>query len=480
MSGSTYASIDQINQLHGKLTKTFKDGRTLPLAYRRRQLLQLAHLVQDNYEKIEHALGVDLGKHPLEARLPELGPIITGALDAANKLEEWNAPEKPQVEHWRSGWDTTILKVPKGAVLLISTWDFPWAIALLPLIGAIAAGCTCLINPSEHAPASGVLMAELIQKYLDPDAYAVCLGAVPETAEVLKLKWDHIFYTGSTNGGRIAAGAAAKHVTPLTLLLGSQSPVFLDVANISSPELEVAARRILWGKQFNCGQASVAPNHVFVEEQYQSVVVESLKKAYDSFWPKGPLDASSGLARLINDRHYERIKSILKGTHGKIELGDAGKNLRIRPEIVTNVKLDDPLLEGEIYGPILPIVPVANVDSAIAYIQAGPTPLVIYVFTKSDETKNKFIHGTQSGQLVLNDTVGQLMVSEIPFGGQGESGYGSYLGKFSFDNFIHKRGSINVPLDQQTEGFMMGRYPPYSQPALDFFSQALKVKIPDA
>ena len=267
-----------------------------------------------------------------------------------------------QVAHVSS----TRLLLPDSILFAPSPWNFPWVITLLPFIGAIAAGCTCLIKPSEHAPACGVLMAELIQKYLDPNAYVVCLGAVPESTELLKLKWDHIFYTGSTNGGRIVAEAAAKHVTPLTLELGGQSPVFVDAANISSLELEVAARRILWGKQYNCGQVRppdsnmncnsprhylqvcIAPNHVFVEEQYQSALVESLKKAYDSFWPKGPLDASSELAHMINVRHYERIQSLLKETNGKIEFGGAGEGLRIEPAIVTNVKLDDPLLKESV------------------------------------------------------------------------------------------------------------------------------------
>lgn len=478
MASLKYTPKQHITEIHSRLSKTFREGRTLPLEYRRKQLLQVARLVQENADDIMASLKADLGRHPFEATLPELGPMVSSALHAVENLDKWNSPEKPQVEAWRSGWDTTIFKAPKGTVLSISPWNFPWVLTILPLIGAIAAGCTCLIKPSEHAQASAALIEKLIPQYLDPDAYAVCLGAVEETTHVLGLKWDHIFYTGSTSVGRIIAEAAAKQLTPVTLELGGQSPVFVDG---DSTNIEIAAKRILWGKQQNAGQVCVAPNHVFVQEQYQSALVEAFRKAYDSFWPKGPLDSSSEMASVLNARHYERNKSLLSRTKGKVVIGgQAGQDLRIEPAIVTGVKLDDPLMEEEIFGPILPIIPVANVDAAISHIQSGSTPLVIYVFTENEETKNKFVQRTQSGQLILNETFAQVAVYEIPFGGQGQSGYGSYLGKYSFDTFTHQRGYINVPADARTEGFMQGRYPPYSAPALEFFSQALKAKIPDA
>ncbi|KAG1850808.1 Aldehyde/histidinol dehydrogenase [Suillus subalutaceus] len=459
MSSLKYTPKQHITEIHSRLSNTFREGRTLPLEYRRKQLLQVARLVQENADAVAASLKADLGRYPFEAKL---GSIVSSALHAVENLEKWNSPEKPQVEAWRSGWDTTIFKAPKGTVVCIIPWNSPWVLTILPLIGAIAAGCTCLIKPSEHAQASAALMAKLIPQYLDPDAYAVCLGA-----------WDHIFYTGSVSVGRIVAEAAAKQLTPVTLELGGQSPVFVDG---DSTNIEIAAKRILWGKQQNAGQVCVAPNHVFVQEQHQSALVEAFKKAYDSFWPKGPLDSSSEMGRVVNARHYERNKSLLSRTKGKVAFGgQAGQDLRIEPAIVTGVTLDDPLMEEEIFGPILPIIPVANVDAAISHIRSGSTPLVIYVFTEDEETKNK------CRDHFLNETFAQVAVYEIPFGGQGQSGlYGSYLGKYSFDTFIHQRGYINVPADAGTEGFMQGRYPPYSAPALEFFSQALKTKIPDA
>ncbi|KAG1762079.1 Aldehyde/histidinol dehydrogenase [Suillus occidentalis] len=384
--------------------------RTIPLEYRCKQPLQVAHLVQENADALKASLKADLGRCPVEATLPELGPIVS---------------KKPQVEDWRSGRDTTIFKAPKGTVVNISPWNFPWVLTILPLIGAIAA---------EHAPASAALMAELVPKYLDPDAYAVCLGAAKETTHILDLKWDHTFYTGSESVGRIVAQAAAKQLTPVTLELGGQSPVFVDG---DSTNIE----RIFGGKQQNAGQVCVAPNHVFVQEQHQSALVEAFRKAYDLFWPNGPLDSSSEMARVVNNGHYNRNKKLLSQTSGKVAFGgQAGPGLRIEPAITTGVKMNDPLMDTEIFGPILPIIPVADVDAAISHIQLMPTLLVIYVFTENEETKNKCRdHRTQSGQLVA--------VYEMPFGGQGQSGYGSYLGKYSFDTFTHQRGYINVPAD---------------------------------
>ncbi|EGN94472.1 hypothetical protein SERLA73DRAFT_62345, partial [Serpula lacrymans var. lacrymans S7.3] len=448
------------------------------LAYRRQQLLQLARLAQENAEVIMTSLKADLGRHRLEAALPEVGPIVASALLSAAKLEEWTKPEKPEVEEWRSSWDTTIYKAPKGVVVNITPWNYPWVISLLPLAGAIAAGCTCLIKPSEHSPNCSQLMADLFPRYLDPNAYAVVQGAAPETTHLLTLKWDHIFYTGSTAIGRIVATAAAKHITPLTLELGGKSSVVVDGDNT---DLEIAAKRILWGKQQNAGQVCVAPDHVYVPRKHQDALVAAFKKAYETFWPhaKGALDPAAEISHMVNETHYNRIRGLLRDTNGNVAVGgSAGDNLRIEPTIVKDVDLLDPLMEQEIFGPVIPIVPVDDIESAITHIQAGPIPLVLYIFTNSDETKEKFVHRTQSGQLILNDTFAQLGVYEIPFGGQGDSGYGAYFGKHSFDAFTQRRGSINVPL--AAEPYMGLRYPPYSEEAFQALTAQAQMKIPDA
>ncbi|KAJ7141582.1 Aldehyde/histidinol dehydrogenase [Mycena filopes] len=472
-----YTSVEQIQEGYAELQRSFQAHKTLPLPFRRTQLLQLARLFQENSVILTDALTADLGRHKLEISLPEIGPIVSGAVRAAESLEEWNKPQKPQVEEWRSSWDTTIYSAPKGVVLIIGPWNYPYVTIMLPLVGAIAAGCTGIVKPSEFTPNCAQLLADLFPKYLDQTAYRIVNGAAGETAALLELKWDHLFFTGSERVGRIVAAAAVKHVTPLTLELGSKSPVFIDAENT---DLELAAKRILWGKQQNAGQVCVAPDYILVPEAYQEAMVAAFKKAYHALWPhpKGALDPLSEMGAMINMAHHDRIMKLLDRTQGSlVHGGKTDGSKRIEPALVANVTLDDVLMESEIFGPITPIVPVRDMQQAIQIIRERPVPLVIYVFTNSEDTKEKFLTSTTSGTLVLNDTFVQLGVHEMPFGGQGDSGYGSYLGKFSFDTFVHRRSFINVP--PAAEPFLQYRYPPYSEEAFEALSGPANIKIPD-
>ncbi|KAJ6598007.1 Aldehyde/histidinol dehydrogenase [Mycena sp. CBHHK59/15] len=447
-----YTSIGDILAVHAQLSKSFGDRKTMPLEFRRTQLLQLGRLFQDNSEILTAALNSDLGRHKLEISLPEIGPIVSGAVRAAASLEDWNKPEKPEVEDWRSSWDTTIYTCPKGVVLIIGPWNYPYVTTMLPLIGAIAAGCTCIVKPSELNPACAQLLAELFPKYLDAAVYRIINGAASETTSLLELKWHHIFFTGSGRVGRIVAAAAVKNVTPLTLELGSKSPVFIDANNT---DINLAAKRILWGKQQNAGQ----------------VVLH--------FWPhpNGALDPASEIGAILNPHHHARLLDLLSRTQGDIVHGGKSEGTRrIEPTLVANVTLKDCLMEDEIFGPIIPIVPVDDVQHAIQIIGGRSTPLVIYVFTENEAIKKEFLDSTRSGTLVLNDTFSQLGVHEMPFGGQGESGYGSYLGKFSFNTFVHRRSYINVPPEQP---FLECRYPPYTEEAFQALSAPANIKIPD-
>ncbi|KAJ7483272.1 Aldehyde/histidinol dehydrogenase [Mycena latifolia] len=473
----TYATVGEVQAGYSELKKTFQDKKTLPLEFRRAQLLQLARLFQENNVSLSTALYSDLGRHKLEVSLPEMGPIISGAVRAAESLEEWNKPEKPEVEEWRSSWDTTIYTTPKGVVLVIGPWNYPYVTTMLPLIGAIAAGCTCIVKPSEFNPACGQLLADLFPKYLDPAAYRIVNGTVTETTALLELKWDHIFFTGSGPVGRIIAAAAAKNVTPVTLELGSKSPVFIDAGNT---DIEIAAKRILWGKQQNAGQICVAPDYILVPWEHQDAAVGAFKKAYHALWPhpKGALDPLSEMGAILNQHHHARLLELLRCTQGTVVHGGNSEGTkRLEPTLVANVGLNDALMEDELFGPIIPIVPVDDINEAIQIIRERPVPLVIYVFTDSEDTKNTFLESTRSGTLVLNDTFIQLGVHEMPFGGQGDSGYGSYLGKFSFNTFVHRRSFINVP--PAAEPFLQFCYPPYTEEAFQALSAPANMKIPD-
>ncbi|KAJ7629993.1 Aldehyde/histidinol dehydrogenase [Mycena polygramma] len=473
-----HTSMADLHAGYVELRKTFQENKTLPLEFRRAQLLQLARLFQENIVELTGAIYSDLGRHKLQTSMVEIGPVISAALHAAESLEEWHKPEKPQVEEWRASWDTTIYTVPKGVVLIIAPWNYPLGIAVLPFIGAIVAGCTCIVKPSEMVPACATMLADLFPKYLDQAAYRIVNGAVSETTALLELRWDHIFFTGSNRVGRIIATAAAKNVTPLTLELGGKCPVFID-GSLTDTDIDIAAKRILFGKMQNAGQVCVAPDFLLVPRARQAAVVEGLKQAYHTFWPhpKGALDPLSELANILKPDHHAHLVELLKRTQGTIELGGSMVGKRIEPTVVADVELRDVLMEDEIFGPIIPILPVDDMNEAIQIIRGRPTPLVIYLFTDSEQTKSQFLQLTRSGTLTLNDTFVQLGVHEMPFGGQGESGYGSYLGNFSFDTFVHRRSYINVPF--AAEPHMQLSYPPYTEEAYQAFSAPANVKIPD-
>ncbi|PSR73048.1 hypothetical protein PHLCEN_2v11089, partial [Hermanssonia centrifuga] len=438
-----YTSPSEIKQIHANLVKGFKSGITRTLSYRRHQLLQLARLVQENIPAIEDAVLADIGKQRQECTLTELGPIVQACLYAAENLEEWVKPKKPEVEEFRKTWDVTVYSVPKGVALIISPWNYPYILTLSPLVGAIAAGCPAVLKPSESTPTCSAIMAALVAKYLDPAAYTVILGAVEETTVLLELQWNHIFFTGGTNIGRKIAAAAGKNLTPLTLELGGKSPVVID----ADCDVELVAKRLLFGKVQNAGQLCVSPDYVLIPRSIATPFKDAVKKAYEGFFPSDPLHPESNWSKIVNVAHFNRLEKLLARTKGEIILGGkVDENLRrIAPTVVTNVKLDDPLMEEEIFGPILPIIEVENTEEAVQIVGDRPSPLVMYVFTDSEDLKQKLLNRTNSGTLVLNDTFMQLSVHEMPFGGHGDSGYGAYFGKSSFDIFTHERSYINVP-----------------------------------
>jgi len=454
--------IADISKIHEKALATFASGVTRPLEYRRRQLIQLGKLLQENEDLLLKAIHKDMGKPRQEALVADIGPVVYGVVNMLENLEEWTSPDKPaKLPAWRANWDTTVYKSPKGAVLLITPWNYPYIISLGPLVGAIAAGNTAVLKPSEHCPTVSQALADLFPKYLDTNAFFIVNGGVEETTRLLELRWNHIFYTGSNRIGRVVAAAAAKHVTPTTLELGGKSPVVVD----GDTDLEMSAKRILYGKQANLGQICVSPDYVLVPRNKQDELVAAFQKIHKQFFPNGTLK-SPDIGHVITPAHRNRLKRLLDNSRGEIFIGGGVEgDVKMELTLVKNVALDDVLMEDEIYGPILPIVPVDDIDHAVRVIAERPSPLVLYVFTENEDVKKKFLERTASGTLVLNDTYQQLAVHEMPFGGQGESGYGAWLGKSSFDIFTHLRSYINVPF--AADPHMALRYPPYSEDAIN-------------
>lgn len=465
----------QIPTILNELRTTFRSGVTKPLAWRRHQLLQLARFAQENADDLAECLRLDLGRPKQEAFMTEVGAVIGRCLACVDKLEEWVKPEELVVPDWQTSWKPRVEKHPKGVVLIVAPWNYPVILSLQPLYGAISAGCCAVIKPSEISSNVSSFLARILPKYLDQSAYRVVLGGVPEITKILELKWDHIFYTGNGRVARIVSTAAAKHLTPLTLELGGQSPVIVD----STADISLAAKRILWGKINNAGQICVAPDYILAQSSIVPSLVAAFKEHYDMFFPEGAL-ASTSYSRIVSDTHFARLKNLLGSTSGKIVTGgkwdsESGKR-GFEPTVVTDVAVGDSLLEEEIFGPVLPIISVETLDDAIEHINKGNHPLVLYAFSTNEDNKKKIITNTTSGGLIFNDTFQQLSVDELPFGGVGESGYGRQVLKYSFDNFVYERSILDIPY--QAEPSLAVRYPPYTAQSLEFMTAIVKQPIP--
>ncbi|KAJ2928248.1 hypothetical protein H1R20_g8864, partial [Candolleomyces eurysporus] len=482
MAELAYTPVDEIPKIHAELRAGFNSGKLKSIEYRKYQLLQLAYLVQENADRIEKALHSDLGRPAIESRLTaeilsiEINTTIGDALTAYENVEKWAKPEKPPFHLNWTLMKPTIYKEAKGVVVIISPFNYPVWLTLGILAGSIAAGNCTVLKPAESTPATSSLFAELVPKYLDNDLVRVINGAVPETTKILELPWDHILYTGSGRVAKIVSAAAAKHLTPVTLELGGKSPVIID----PNCDLESAASRILWGKVVNAGQTCVAPDYILVPRSFQDTFVDALKKKYQEFYPgaEGP-KKDDAYARIVTKQAWGRIKGLLDGTKGTVVIGgevdEQGKY--IAPTIVKDVPGDDSLMSEEIFGPLLPIVPVEDIDEAIRYVNAHDHPLALYVFTKDDAVKKKVLTSTQSGAFSAGEVLIHPGVEGLPFGGIGPSGSGYHTGKYTFDTFTHFRAALDSPswLDKIL-GF---RYPPYSDKKLkatDRFKRKLPAK----
>ncbi|KAG8862640.1 hypothetical protein FRB96_001199 [Tulasnella sp. 330] len=435
------------------LRATFRSGITLDITYRKEQLIQLAYLLKDNEARFNTAFKADLGRPELEVGALELHGTISECIEAWKNVEKWAKPDSVPFSLNFGAMSPKIYKQPKGVGLVIGPFNYPVLCSIGPLIGAIAAGCPCVVKMSELSPNVSGLFAELWPKYMDLSYTQIVMGAIPETTALLDLQWDH----RSTVVGKIVAAAAAKFLTPTTLELGGQSPVFVD----TDMDLRLVTRRILWAKTINSGQSCLAPNHIFVPLSQQEKLVEAFEKTYSDFYPEGAAKSQS-FSRIVARSHFDRLKGIIDNTKGDLVCGgetDASQ-LFIAPTIVKNVKVDDALMKAEIFGPILPIIPVKDYQEAIDYTRAHEHPLAVYAYTNNAALKDKIITETTSGAVDINECVLHIAAPGLPFGGVGQSGSGAHTGKYSFDTFTHHRSSIHNP--GWTEFLLGWRYPPYT------------------
>ncbi|KAL6307480.1 NAD-dependent aldehyde dehydrogenase [Sparassis latifolia] len=449
---SKYTPIDEIPQIHADLRAGFRSGKARSIAYRKQQLLQLAHLLKDNIDRFKDALQADLGRHPSESESAELAPTISEAMVCYHGVKKWAATERAAFSFNYAAMSPAIRKEPKGLVLIIGPFNYPILNLLAPFAGAIAAGNACMVKPSELPVQTCNLLIELFPKYLDQDLYRIVNGGVHETTKILELPFDH----SSHRVGRIVATAAAKHLCPVSLELGGKSPVVVD----PKCDLKTMAKRLMWGKFSNAGQTCVAPDYVLCPEAFQDKLIEASKEVLNTFYPGDPQqDASFG--RIITEQHAERLKGLIDATRGTVVVGGqtdvAGKY--VAPTIIRDVPPDDALMEAEIFGPILPIVPTETVEEAIAFINSREHPLALYVFSPCPAFKAKVFDNTQSGSAIANECNLHVVVDGLPFGGTGASGSGHYTGKFSFDMFTHLRSTMDNP--SWVDVITGLRYPPY-------------------
>ena len=406
----------------------FKTGATRPLAYRQEQLRRLQSAIEARDTEILEALRADLHKPAHEAYTSEIGFVLSDIRHALKHLPTWMNPQRRRLPLIAWPGKGCVLSESLGVALIIGPWNYPFQLLLSPLVSALAAGNCAVLKPSELAPHTARVISELISDTFPSECSAVVEGDRQTVEALLQEKFDTIFFTGSTSVGKAIMASAARHLTPVTLELGGKCPAIV----CTDAPLIVTARRIAWGKFMNAGQTCVAPDFVMVERPIFESLVESLQSAIREFYGDNPQN-SPDYGRIVNRRHFDRLIQCAGTCKHDPE------DLYIEPTLLPNVSWEDPVMQEEIFGPILPVIPVDSLDEALALIRDRPAPLALYLFTNDRAVQKRILSGTSSGGVCINDTVVHMVGQNLPFGGVGESGMGQYHGKAGFDCFSHQR-----------------------------------------
>ncbi|GHF17008.1 aldehyde dehydrogenase family protein [Streptomyces morookaense] len=424
-----------------RLRATFRTGRTKPAAWRTEQLRRLRAMLTEQDAALVAALHADLGKSEYEARRTEIDFTVREIDHTLEHLDAWLRPEPAPVPAHLGGATAWTQYDPLGVVLVIAPWNYPAQLLLSPMVGALAAGNAVVAKPSELAPATSAALARLLPQYLDTEAVAVVEGGIPETTALLVERFDHIFYTGNAAVGRIIMTAAAKHLTPVTLELGGKSPVFVD----RGTDIAAVAARLAAGKFLNAGQTCVAPDYVLTDPETARALEPALARAVEELYGTDPA-ASGTYGRIVNERHFDRLAALLDS--GRVVTGGGHDRAAkyIAPTVLADVTPDAPVMQEEIFGPILPIVTVDGLDEAVAFVNDREKPLALYAFTESEATRERLASETSSGGLGFGLPLAHLTVSDLPFGGVGESGMGSYHGRYSLETFSHRKAVLRKDL----------------------------------
>ena len=423
----------------------FRTGVTRGVDFRIDMLKKFRKAIIENDELISAALKADLNKQPFESYMCETGLLLEEINFHIKRLKKWSKTRRVKSGIGQLPGKSYVCPEPYGVVLIMAPWNYPVQLCLMPLVGAISAGNCAVVKPSAYAPESSRVISKLIESAFPTGFVTAVEGGREANKALLDEPFDYIFFTGSVAVGKTVMEAAAKRLTPVTLELGGKSPIIVD----ETANLPLAARRIAFGKVLNAGQTCVAPDYLMIEKSVEAPFIEEYKKALADFFPDGDM---SGMVRIINDKHFERVCNILDNS-GSIAIGGArdAETRFIEPAVLTDVPIDSPAMQQEIFGPVLPVLPYEKLDDCIDFIRSRPKPLALYIFSENKMNQEKVLNSCSFGGGCINDTVIHLASSHMSFGGVGESGMGSYHGKNSFDTFTHyrsvlKQGKLDVKL----------------------------------
>jgi aldehyde dehydrogenase (NAD+) len=433
-------------------------------AFRAQQLKALKKAIEKNEQQILEALKRDLNKPETEAYVSEIAPVIKEIDCALKNLTSWVKPKKVRTPFLLFPGSSHIYSEPYGSVLIIAPWNYPFQLAMVPLVGAMAAGNCAVLKPSEMAPHTSRMITELMGKYFEPSYIMAVEGGVETTQQLLYQKFDSLFFTGGTAVGKIFMEAAARHLTPITLELGGKNPYIVD----SKVDIVKSARRIVWGKFFNAGQTCLAPDYLVAHKSIKKPLLEAITMAIGAFYGEDP-SRSPDYARIINQKHFARLSALLK--EGEIIVGGKTnpESLYIAPTVIDKILWDSKIMEDEIFGPILPVIEYEDRGDVITHLRTKPKPLALYFFSSVKNHQETILHELSSGGVSINDTFGHFENIRLPFGGVGDSGMGAYHGKASFDTFSHKKSVFK-------RSFLVDpsmKYPPYKTP-LKYLKKTLK------
>jgi len=430
---------------------------------RKQKLKKVKKWIKKNEQEIILALYNDFKKSPEEVLFAEIKPVISEINDALKHLRDWAAPRRVSSPLYLLGSKSLVITQPKGINLIIAPWNFPFNLTIGPMISAIAAGNCAVLKPSELTPNCEQLIVRMIGELFPPEEITVVTGGVEETTLLLQLKWNHIFFTGSPQVGKIVMKAAAQHLTPVTLELGGKNPVIVD----ATANLKDTAQKLIWGKLVNNGQSCVSPNYVLVHTKVKAKLISELKKAFTKMYgeTKEAIESNDALTRIVNERHFDRIKllidkSIEQGANVILGNNTTASDNYISPTLLDNVSTDSAIFKDEIFGPVLPLMEYQSLDEVYSIINKEEAPLALYVFSSSRKNTEAIINNTSAGTTAVNETTIQFIHNNLPFGGNGHSGIGRSHGKYGYLAFSNERAIL-----KQRKGFTTVKliYPPMSK-----------------